>query len=79
MPTHGCHKDAIRMPHTGGGQLQREPKVTIKKPDDVDNSDSMVFSTMQVYLTLKILPNPRYVAESLVLKTASVDYTCVEE
>ena len=39
----------------------------------------MVFSTMQVYLTLKILPNPRYVAESLVLKTASVDYTCVEE
>ena len=73
----GCHTDAA---YRGGDNSQLQlPKVTIKKNDDVDNSDSMVFSTMQVYLTLKILPNPRYVAESLVLKTASVDYTRVEE
>ena len=46
MMPHGCqHTDATRMPYGcriqgGGGQLQREPKVTIKKNDDVDNSDN---------------------------------------
>lgn len=68
----GCHTDAALL-QGGGGQLQLQPKAAIKKPDGVGNSDSMAFSTIQVYLALKILPNPRYVAESLVLKTASVD------
>ena len=67
----GCYRDAVKIAEYERGGTTFTAGVL--------QLDSMVFSTMQVYLTLKILPNPLYVAESLVLKTASVDYTCVEE